>query len=285
MLTGLSPRTRGNLLVMGFKMRAPGSIPAHAGQPEARHGRQRPARVYPRARGATASSGASILRQQGLSPRTRGNRPDMRLHLNEVGSIPAHAGQPFSRTGHSFRLKVYPRARGATMHSDMDVIRATGLSPRTRGNPHHFSPFPSVSGSIPAHAGQPPCKEEEMSSLGVYPRARGATCHASAHMVHARGLSPRTRGNQACVDGIFRDVGSIPAHAGQPSPTSQSDRSSKVYPRARGATVVLMLLTTVPLGLSPRTRGNRLSQRIVRGGRGSIPAHAGQPIVHDFSSG
>ena len=54
-----------------------------------------------------------------------------------VGSIPANAGEP-PPSGRVVRRRwVYPRERGGTTISLWIVISATGLSPRTRGNPGH----------------------------------------------------------------------------------------------------------------------------------------------------
>ena len=51
----------------------------------------------------------------------------------------------------------------------------------------------------------------------------------------------------------------------------------RAYPRGRGGTSEHSMTSSVPAGLSPRTRGNRhrhVSQRV---GRGPIPADAGEP--------
>ena len=91
----------------------------------------------------------------GLSPRMRGNHligdwPDVRY-----GSIPAHAGQPFMLYCRPSASWVYPRACGATP-VDLDAVeKATGLSPRMRGNRTTRRRSANITGSIPAHAGQP----------------------------------------------------------------------------------------------------------------------------------
>ena len=73
MLTGLSPRMRGN---PGHRSRAEGrvgSIPAHAGEPQPIQGPLDHARVYPRACGGTVERDAIRQSREGLSPRMRGN--------------------------------------------------------------------------------------------------------------------------------------------------------------------------------------------------------------------
>ena len=74
MLSGLSPRVRGNhpTTTLGNDLR--GSIPACAGEPSTSPTPTRKARVYPRVCGGTgiaADEGEAVL---GLSPRVRGNR-------------------------------------------------------------------------------------------------------------------------------------------------------------------------------------------------------------------
>src|SRR5690606_3155376 len=54
--TGLSPRTRGNLVALANHHLIAGSIPAHAGEPCAHRYAMASTWVYPRARGGTESS-------------------------------------------------------------------------------------------------------------------------------------------------------------------------------------------------------------------------------------
>ena len=172
---GLSPRMRGNPFFDSVFPADPGSIPAHAGQPD------RPARgrceqgVYPRACGATLSRLMTHSSRSGLSPRVRGNRPAYRPQTARSGSIPARAGQPSVDTARYADRWVYPRACGATRNNSRGGRLVEGLSPRVRGN--HFSaryirlPY----GSIPARAGQPADPSANGCVPGVYPRACGAT--------------------------------------------------------------------------------------------------------------
>ena len=133
----------------------------------------------------------------------------------------------------------------------------TQLSPRTRGNRIFGYDFADKKGSIPAHAGQPWPRQPSSRPCGVYPRARGATTEVSADEVGAEGLSPRTRGNHSTANLEDWRVGSIPAHAGQPT-RQQTTRGHR--------------------GLSPRTRGNPNAAPMIAARPGSIPAHAGQPL-------
>ena len=51
----------------------------------------------------------------------------------------------------------------------------------------------------------------------------------------------------------------------------------RAYPRGRGGTSEHSMTSSVPAGLSPRTRGNRRAARKSSGIRGPIPADAGEP--------
>ena len=78
-------------------------------------------------------------------------------------------------------------------------------------------------------------------------------------------------------------LGSIPAHAGEPETVDGRDGSIKVYPRACGGTAHMMPVGPFVQGLSPRMRGNHGQQAGGTIFRGSIPAHAGEPLPRRWS--
>ena len=85
------------------------------------------------------------------------------------------------------------------------------------------------------------------------------------------------RGNRGGRPCPWQSQGSIPADAGQPWPQSPGQPPNRVYPRGCGATVLLVSVMQLPVGLSPRMRGNPtrdFAQLLISG---SIPADAGQP--------
>ena len=111
---GLSPRVRGNRLVILDQAVVVRSIPACAGNPCCTRSDTPCTRVYPRVCGET---GVSIDGQQytpGLSPRVRGNRYAGRHGPGEVRSIPACAGKPPGRCTTTAGRPVYPRVCGET---------------------------------------------------------------------------------------------------------------------------------------------------------------------------
>ncbi len=75
LVSGLSPRGRGNPITGEPPPTANRSIPAWAGEPTGWRVTLPTARVYPRVGGGTASRGTGDTLVSGLSPRGRGNRP------------------------------------------------------------------------------------------------------------------------------------------------------------------------------------------------------------------
>ena len=134
-----------------------------------------------------------------------------------------------------------------------------------------------VSGSIPAHAGEPSPVSSWSRSIPVYPRPRGGTAQRPDHGRESDGLSPPTRGN---LDGLRSQQErnrSIPAHAGEPLPPRGCRGRRGVYPRPRGGTNDFADGGRCVGGLSPPTRGNQSWPASTRRSTRSIPAHAGEP--------
>ena len=113
-INGLSPLARGNPILRCGRSRRDGSIPACAGEPLAHRPGQSSKGVYPRLRGGTHHSSGYPSAAQGLSPLARGNPPQPVKREPLTGSIPACAGEPYSRPMDSRRSRVYPRLRGGT---------------------------------------------------------------------------------------------------------------------------------------------------------------------------
>jgi len=85
-----------------------------AGHPETGRRPVRRRRAYPRVRGATRSLSERLYREEGLSPRARGNHRAGACLVYRPGSIPACARQPAPAGRSRQRPGVYPRVRGAT---------------------------------------------------------------------------------------------------------------------------------------------------------------------------
>ena len=131
---GLSPRGRGNPVQPAGGVSTLGSIPAWAGEPPLAYSSTHAARVYPRVGGGTLMDVFAGPWNRGLSPRGRGNRLRLGCERAGMGSIPAWAGEPCWRRSPCSDSRVYPRVGGGTISSVAPLPRASGLSPRGRGN-------------------------------------------------------------------------------------------------------------------------------------------------------
>ena len=186
--------------------------------------------------GGTRGYKATETWTDGLSPRVRGNRADVRRPVLGIGSIPACAGEPglLGRTASGSR--VYPRVCGGTDSPDLRFRDVTGLSPRVRGNLPIAVGLERGNGSIPACAGEPPCASPSRIVRGVYPRVCGGTGTLMGNAYLGEGLSPRVRGNRLSRKPRLLQRGSIPACAGEPDVSSKSPEILWVYPRVCGGT-------------------------------------------------
>ena len=137
---GLSPRVRGNPAWLPASVLAVGSIPACAGEPRRPLGGDGIGQVYPRVCGGTVRGPMMLLMLAGLSPRVRGNHFPGESPIGAGGSIPACAGEPWSRVYPSGEVRVYPRVCGGTADRPAQLTAARGLSPRVRGNPDIVRP-------------------------------------------------------------------------------------------------------------------------------------------------
>ncbi len=192
------------------------SIPACAGEP-GRPGQPRTGdEVYPRVCGGTLQIPLQSLPITGLSPRVRGNLFQRTVLFNKLGSIPACAGEPEVPKQMRLHSEVYPRVCGGTSARCRRASSGRGLSPRVRGNHLRLSEAFPAWGSIPACAGEPAIVKAFDLTKPVYPRVCGGTHPLRPGPLAIQGLSPRVRGNRACVHCAGRGEGSIPACAGEP---------------------------------------------------------------------
>ena len=198
LVTGLSPRVRGNPRSGGRHSNGRGSIPARAGEPGLAFRVLPVSWVYPRACGGTTPNDKPKEPVDGLSPRVRGNPADSSGNTIYVGSIPARAGEPTFDVLQVHWITVYPRACGGTALKNQPHTGTAGLSPRVRGNHERRRAAEDTGGSIPARAGEPGARTARQWLYTVYPRACGGTLSVRPSVGLGSGLSPRVRGNQRC---------------------------------------------------------------------------------------
>ncbi len=234
-------------------------------------------RDYPRACGETHTVRLLIQSPSGLSPRLRGNHPELPPAQLGTGTIPAPAGKPRRSAPTRGTARDYPRACGETADTVPCTVLDPGLSPRLRGNRQLPCRFGSFCGTIPAPAGKPIRRQRETPPERDYPRACGETWPDGLHSNYTPGLSPRLRGNHREAGAAARGAGTIPAPAGKPVTLHSRMIAEWDYPRACGETTPNHRNTRYCGGLSPRLRGNQLDARQGKGHPGTIPAPAGKP--------
>ena len=192
----------------------------------------------------------------GLSPRVRGNPLRVCRRGQQLGSIPACAGEPDEVDGGQCLHGVYPRVCGGPSSSSSSVNSNKGLSPRVRGNPGSAARLSKSQGSIPACAGEPVCCACAALLVRVYPRVCGGTDRSARAEHPVAGLSPRVRGNPPWRWNHCDMNRSIPACAGEPPWRTRTRGRRRVYPRVCGGTLARRACSRCQTGLSPRVRGN-----------------------------
>ena len=154
------------------------------------------------------------------------------------GSIPACAGEPYSKNTPNILAQVYPRVCGGTCIQCRRNYPVCGLSPRVRGNQHVGIAARPLARSIPACAGEPLWPQTLAGIRQVYPRVCGGTVSPLCYSQPSYGLSPRVRGNLRVCGDIGCPDGSIPACAGEPHGGWQDAPFRRVYPRVCGGTLL-----------------------------------------------
>ncbi len=216
-------------------------------------------------------------RRRGLSPRVRGNLLQRTAPLDYVGTIPACAGEPPSRSRRGPGNRDYPRVCGGTPARELAASRGTGLSPRVRGNPKAVPAPPPRPRTIPACAGEPAAGKPDCTGRKDYPRVCGGTEQSWRESPTGNGLSPRVRGNLFVLAFAVFNVRTIPACAGEPVCAAVSVAGLEDYPRVCGGTGPTEGCGPRWCGLSPRVRGNPGPTVAPARRRGTIPACAGEP--------
>ena len=172
-LVGSSPRMRGTLGLRLGRVPVLGIIPAHAGNTGHRKSTTAWTKDHPRACGEHSRRLTLDPLPHGSSPRMRGTLTAISLAESTVGIIPAHAGNT-DALDRDLRVNGdHPRACGEHPLTICHSMPCTGSSPRMRGT-HVVAGTPlSVSGIIPAHAGNTGMRVIICRFAGDHPRACG----------------------------------------------------------------------------------------------------------------
>ena len=210
-------------------------------------------------RGEHNTATASNSLYTGPSPRARGTRPHRAERGTDDRSIPACAGNTWTRATSCGWSPVHPRVRGEHGRIRAAIRQANGPSPRARGTRlvlcdevDRYPVHPRVRGE---HGGE---IVTTSIACGPSPRARGTHTGTYAH-APARTVHPRVRGEHGLVVrvNVFR-IRSIPACAGNTAIDGTSLDDLTVHPRVRGEHSSQTRSPWSAFGPSPRARGTRL---------------------------
>ena len=214
----------------------------------------------------------------GSSPRLRGTALRLKYELFCPRFIPAPAGNRMARFVARHVETVHPRACGE-QHGNA-VIRDwyTGSSPRLRGTDPRVLEPPNPSRFIPAPAGNRPLIPTRTQARPVHPRACGEQSKASSPPDSPDGSSPRLRGTVLHPPPRIDHFRFIPAPAGNSAPSTSTNRSLSVHPRACGEQLSGLVGFHSMFGSSPRLRGTVIRQHPTNDPSRFIPAPAGNRL-------
>ena len=138
---------------------------------------------------------------------------------------------------------------------------------------------------IPAHAGNTRNRHRRQLVESVHPRACGEHCLCGDNDRSSGGSSPRMRGTPRIAD-LDRDRRRfIPAHAGNTTIAFTVLSTGEVHPRACGEHRNGYSFTLEQDGSSPRMRGTRGGYSTSDERRRFIPAHAGNTVCAETTTG
>ena len=275
LMTGSSPRMRGTRSPINLGDVSVRIIPADAGNTGPSQASVRSIWDHPRGCGEHLMQKPCMTWIRESSPRMRGTLVFTRAHCPSVGIIPADAGNTLIRGSRDGSRRDHPRGCGEHGIHWRRRRAWSGSSPRMRGTPDVSGIFAYLGRIIPADAGNTlpgVCHTDEDED---HPRG----CKEHLIVVEARsadiGSSPRMRGTPS-VNGVFNGISRIiPADAGNTSPWIPCGPRCPDHPRGCGEHAPSRPLCPVIWGSSPRMRGTLAFGAHEHGGRGIIPADAG----------
>ena len=205
---------RGTLNGLFHGTNVAGIIPAHAGNTSVVLDKVFHIGDHPRACGEHMLTMFMCCRQPGSSPRMRGTPADDSDHC-----------PPF---------RDHPRACGEHLMFEPAEHIGQGSSPRMRGTQSESHTRKLITGIIPAHAGNTHRPRGHGRRRRDHPRACGEHASGAPCAEARRGSSPRMRGTRDDRRTAGRNLGIIPAHAGNTRPRRARPRFAGDHPRACG---------------------------------------------------
>ena len=153
-----------------------------------------------------------------------------------------------------------------------------GASPRLRGKQCLGARRRPNKGCIPAPAGETSPNYRYPGYPGVHPRACGGNPQSAPETLRGRGASPRLRGKPPRSPVLQAIAGCIPAPAGETRASPTESGPDGVHPRACGGNSGVGEAEIASRGASPRLRGKPDCADAGGGGKGCIPAPAGETV-------
>ena len=231
---------------------------------------------HPRVCGANADERDVSDLVAGSSPRVRGELDGHVLDADDGRIIPACAGRTPATRGHRTRGPDHPRVCGANRMCCSLSMRRAGSSPRVRGELPVGPLGLGWDRIIPACAGRTPSRRSNEPDRPDHPRVCGANYMIANFKDGGHGSSPRVRGERRRHRHHGGGERIIPACAGRTPTSSAPSTHPPDHPRVCGANGVGAGSVAVPVGSSPRVRGELLKRGFGVGDLRIIPACAGR---------
>ena len=222
----------------------------------------------------------STATQPGSSPRVRGTRRLPGRVWQNMGIIPACAGNTFGFVRAAPPPWDHPRVCGEHKETSNGFAVIAGSSPRVRGTPPMTRTRAMRPGIIPACAGNTPRRSSRGSRPRDHPRVCGEHSNTCPTADGRPGSSPRVRGTRARVVRFEYLLGIIPACAGNTFECIELSRLLRDHPRVCGEHGLDGVQPTLQAGSSPRVRGTPLQIPNLCFQPGIIPACAGNTERH-----
>ena len=211
---GSSPLSRGIQRPAYLDTTSAGIIPALAGNTTVRAPVLLMGRDHPRSRGEYHPTAVYPYYVLGSSPLSRGIPAAVLGPGRHARIIPALAGNTLAYFRRPCYRSDHPRSRGEYRFVWRRTIHMIGSSPLSRGILVHFQILLTISGIIPALAGNTASRVRVRKSLRDHPRSRGEYDAITVCGMYAWGSSPLSRGIRRWFCGCGDEQRIIPALAG-----------------------------------------------------------------------
>ena len=169
----------------------------------------------------------------------------------------------------------HPRICGEHLAAYTGEIEELGSSPHMRGTPRLRCVTPSLSGIIPAYAGNTVIGAYIAPGVRDHPRICGEHMNVTGYQETPWGSSPHMRGTPQRPIPTTGALGIIPAYAGNTHTSNHRTCDAWDHPRICGEHHCSMLAVVFAVGSSPHMRGTHVTGAGTSYNSGIIPAYAG----------